>query len=95
MKKIRREMFETNSSMVHALCICTPEEFERFKNGELLLNRYSESLVKNLPFNDDDDMWQYYSYEQWVDEYEFETFKENHTLKDGTEVVAFGYYGHD
>lgn len=48
--QIRRGTFETNSSSVHSLCICTKEEFDAWKNGELLYDPYgckNEKFIKN------------------------------------------------
>ena len=35
-KQIRRGVFETNSSSVHSLTMCSGEEYEKWKNGEVL-----------------------------------------------------------
>lgn len=35
-RQIRRGVFETNSSSVHSLTMCSDSEFNRWKNGELL-----------------------------------------------------------
>ena len=35
MRQIRRGVFETNSSSVHSITMCSEEEFEKFRNGEL------------------------------------------------------------
>lgn len=35
MRQIRRGVFETNSSSVHSITMCSGEEFEKFRNGEL------------------------------------------------------------
>lgn len=35
---IRQGVFETNSSSMHAFCIVSEEDLEKFKNGELNLN---------------------------------------------------------
>ena len=45
MKLVRKNVFETNSSSTHSLVICTKEEFEKFKKGEKILDRYDEKLV--------------------------------------------------
>lgn len=34
MRQIRRNVFETNSSSTHSCCICTADEFERWRKGE-------------------------------------------------------------
>ena len=36
MKQIRRGVFETNSSSVHSLTMCSGEEYEKWENGEIL-----------------------------------------------------------
>lgn len=38
MKQIRRGVFETNSSSVHSITMCTKSEFDAWKNGELYRN---------------------------------------------------------
>lgn len=45
-RQIRRGVFETNSSSTHSLTMCSEEEFEKWKNGELLFDRWgSENFV--------------------------------------------------
>ena len=34
--QIRRGVFETNSSSVHSIAMCTGSDFDRWTNGELL-----------------------------------------------------------
>lgn len=36
MRQIRRGVFETNSSSVHSITMCTGEEFEKFRSGNVL-----------------------------------------------------------
>lgn len=38
MLQIRRGVFETNSSSVHSLTMCSKEEYKKWENGEVLLN---------------------------------------------------------
>lgn len=35
-RQIRRGVFETNSSSVHSLTMCSGEEYEKWENGEVL-----------------------------------------------------------
>ena len=35
-KQIRRGVFETNSSSVHSLTMCTGEEYKKWESGEFL-----------------------------------------------------------
>ena len=36
MKQIRRGVFETNSSSVHSLTMCSGEEYKKWSDGEVL-----------------------------------------------------------
>lgn len=45
MKKIRFGVFETNSSSTHTLCMCTKEEYKKFKKGEMFYNNDEERLM--------------------------------------------------
>ncbi len=50
-KQIRVGVFETNSSMTHALTICTQEEYDKWQNGETLFDRWGN---KNFIISDDE-----------------------------------------
>ena len=39
---IRNKTFETNSSSMHSLIICTDEQLEKLKNNELYIDRYGK-----------------------------------------------------
>lgn len=82
MKTIRHNVFETNSSSMHSLTIVPEEEFEKFKNCDLLLD-YStfvsaEDEYKNVMENlerCEDNMSDEYR-ETYKTELTFEKFKE-------------------
>lgn len=38
-RQIRRGVFETNSSSVHSLTMCTSSDYDKWKNGELVWSR--------------------------------------------------------
>ena len=44
MLQIRQNIFETNSSSVHCMTICDNEDFEKWKNGELLYNKEKDEF---------------------------------------------------
>lgn len=44
-KQIRQGVFETNSSSVHSLTICSKDEFDAWVRGEVLLDDYSAKFV--------------------------------------------------
>lgn len=46
-ENIRRCCFETNSSSVHTLILCSDDEFSKWKNGELYLDIKNKILVES------------------------------------------------
>lgn len=95
-RQIRRGVYETNSSSCHALSMCSGEEYEKWKNGELVFDRESYRLIPATE-KDEDDPEGYLSPKEYFDEMGayFETFIDSYKLPDGQKVVAFGYYGYD
>ena len=55
--KIRYGSFETNSSSTHSLIICSDEEFEKFKNGELYMDSYSGKLLSEDQIIESEKKW--------------------------------------
>ena len=69
-RQIRRGVYETNSSSTHSLTMCSDEEFEQWKNGELLFDEWgSESFVKANSLSDDDKKYAAQDYEIHKDEF--------------------------
>ena len=67
-RQIRRGVYETNSSSTHSLTMCSEEEFEQWKNGELLFDEWgSESFVKANSLSDDDKKYAAQDYENHND----------------------------
>lgn len=104
MKVIRFNIFETNSSSTHSLCICTEDEYEKWKNGDLIYSYWDNNMIKppdNLdemldedsPLYDSDAVDDYRPYD-YEDEY-LEWYDYHFTTPSGDKMVAFGWYGHD
>ena len=94
-RQIRTSVFETNSSSVNSLTICTKDEWDKWENGELVFNRWLRKLDKPGMVDEADAV---YSPEEFFDDVQdecYETFKENYVTPGGEEIIAFGYYGHD
>ena len=71
-RQIRRGTFETNSSSTHSLTMCSEEEFNKWKNGELLFKRWEDKFVepKQLSEKDKVDAEEEYGYSKqdyWKD----------------------------
>ena len=91
-KNIRFNVFETNSSSVHSLCICTEEEFDAWKKGELYYDYWNDKFTKNSvnKWNEDNQTYEGFFEESWL-----ETYEEHFTTPSGDKMVAFGRYGRD
>lgn len=69
-RQIRHSVFESNSSSTHSLTMCSEEEFEQWKNGELLFDEWgSESFVKANKLSDYDKECAAHDYEDNKDEF--------------------------
>lgn len=108
--QVRLGVFETNSSSTHSLVVCTKEEYEKWKSGEL----YYLQDVWGLP----DTLREEYKTRDFITEnekelleengldesevlsfkdwgYDYETETNNYTTKDGEELVIRSYFGYD
>ena len=99
-RQVRRGVFETNSSSVHSITMCMRSEYDKWKKGELVWNRWGDELVPITPeiqASLDEGEKEYLTYEQFHDwDYlEYETFSDAIKTPGGEEVIAFGYYGED
>lgn len=95
-RQVRRNVFETNSSSVHSLTMCTQSDYDKWKDGELIYDYWDGKLI---PLDDTEyhDDGRYYTYDRFNDYecFDFETYEHDFTTESGDTVVAFGYYGHD
>ena len=97
---IRLGTFETNSSSTHSLVVCEKKEFEMFKIGELIFNRYTCEFVPTKVYeeakkNDKDfDDYEFCTYDEYFEDDELSSYEEGYTSKSGDEIVIFGRYGY-
>ena len=64
-RQIRRGVFETNSSSTHSITMCSEEEFESWKRGEVLFDEWGEGefvSVNNLSDSVKEEARQYYEF---------------------------------
>ena len=101
-RQIRCGVFETNSSSVHSLTMCMESDYNKWKNGELIWDRWDEELIPitdeiKKSMEDEDGKYQYLTYERFndYDYLEYETYNESFTTPSGETIRSFGYYGHD
>ena len=90
---IRNNVFETNSSSSHSLCVCTKEEYEKFKKGDLVLDTYESKLISRP-----EDFEKYNVFGEEIEEepryigFDYAPdAKLNFTTSSGDEMVAFCY----
>lgn len=94
-RQIRKNVFETNSSSTHSITMCLKSEFEKWKNDELILDRWNGKLVPVTEKETEDDD-RYFTYQQWCEgDYELYEFRESYTTLNGEKIMAFGKYGYD
>lgn len=62
-RQIRTAMFESNSSSCHTLHICSKDEFEKWKNGEVVYDEWNEvfATINNIQVKKKD-LKEFYSY---------------------------------
>lgn len=96
MKTIRYGTFETNSSSTHSLIICTDDEYQKWVNDEMILDRDYEKIVP-MPSDQklEEEDWRYIKYSDYYDRIDMETFDEEYTTKHGDKIHVFGWYGYD
>lgn len=111
MLQIRQNIFETNSSSVHAMSICSEEEFDKWVKGELLYSTetnkfYTEQEAREeilTYYKDsqkkpiiDSELFYYFNFMDYQKYGEgFEYFEEKYTTKSGDKIAIFGYHGWD
>lgn len=94
MFSVRRNVFETNSSSTHSICICTEEDYKKWENGEKLWDYYSDKLVDvNEVPEEERNTWDFRDCD--FDEYCREWYETKFTTPSGDKMVAFGLYGYD
>lgn len=103
--KVRRSVFETNSSSTHSLTMCTASDYDEWKKGNLVFDYDYERFVPIDALSDEEKKElkssgsandRYYTYDGYENVFccEYESFEETFTTPDGEEIVGFGYYGY-
>ena len=111
MVKVRNGVFETNSSMVHAMALLTDEEYNKWQEGEYYVSLEDSKLmtkgeavqkIRNmyteLTYKEAEDFltdWDYYTYDTFKDHSCYYEDFDDTYEKDGKLFHAVGYYGHD
>jgi hypothetical protein len=108
-RQIRRGVFESNSSSTHSLVICSEEEFDAWKNGELLFDCWQEEFVKGyeLSKKEKEDAEEEYEYtkneyqKDWNDlsdeakEKYYKKYADSHDIFDGGDLKTYSEYMND
>lgn len=81
--QIRRSIFETNSSSVHSITMISGSEYDKWKNGELLYDKDTETLVtkEEIEKIKEDDKKRYESYNWSFDESEYDYTREDSNIR--------------
>lgn len=97
MKQIRYSVFETNSSSVHTLTVCTAQEYKDWAKGKLIYDYYSDRLIPSDDevTNDSSRFLTKEAYEDLVQNNYEASYEEEYTSPSGDKIIIFGYYGRD
>jgi hypothetical protein len=85
--QVRFGVFETNSSSTHTLVVCTDEELEKWKKGEIVYN-YSEGFI---PSDSSDGE----TFEVFMDEDYLEIDIHTYVTKGEENLTIFCKHGYD
>jgi hypothetical protein len=91
MRQIRIGVFETNSSSTHTLVVCTDEELEKWKKGEIIYN-YIDGFIPSDNSNISSDGE---TYEAFMDDEELEIEVYNYVTKGKENLTIFCKYGYN
>lgn len=70
-RQVRRGVFETNSSSTHSLTMCSEEEFESWKRGEVLFQEYgNENFISANKLSEHDKKMAQEDYEENKDDFQ-------------------------
>lgn len=67
-RQIRRGIFETNSSSVHSLTMCSDKEYKKWERGEILFNKYEEKFGTKEEFIEELKEYSWFSNINWNNE---------------------------
>jgi hypothetical protein len=91
MRQIRIGVFETNSSSTHTLVVCTDEELEKWKKGEIIYN-YIDGFI---PSDNSNISSGGETYEAFMDDEELEIEVYNYVTKGKENLTIFCKYGYN
>lgn len=95
MRQVRNGVFETNSSSVHSITMCTKSDYDKWVNGEIYWSRWDDKFVSKEVFEKElEDQKKFFSeecpeYERGTEEWEDEF---NDYLRNEAD---FEYYTYD
>ena len=91
MRQIRIGVFETNSSSTHTLVVCTDEELEKWKKGEMVYE-YGEGLI---PLDYSNISSEGEVFEVFMDDDESEIDIHTYVTKEGENLTIFCKHGYN
>lgn len=91
MRQIRIGVFETNSSSTHTLVVCTDEELEKWKKGEIIYN-YIDGFIPSDNSNISSDGE---TYEAFMDDEELEIEIYTYVTKGEENLTIFCKHGYN
>ena len=69
-RQVRMNVFETNSSMTHALTMCADSDYQKWANGELYWNCFTWGDERNMISKEEVEAELMADYEKFKDDYD-------------------------
>ena len=93
MINVRIGAFETNSSSVHSLILCSDAEYKALEEEESMIDTWQDKIVPFSEYEKDCYASRYETLDEFFDT-DLETYDETKKI-DGVIVHAIGKYGYD
>lgn len=94
--QIRKSVFETNSSSVHTMTICSENKFNDWVEGKLLYSYFDDSFIEPGEMREETAKdYGYQTYEEFLSVEDLDTFVQHYVTESGDKIVAFGVYGYN
>ncbi len=94
-KKIRQGVFETNSSSVHSLTMCSGEEFEKWRNEEVLYWRERDEFGTREEIIAELKALKSWGGGLWYDNVDWENEDEVHNVFSDEGIMSYNYFFED
>lgn len=92
MRQIRSGVFETNSSSVHSLTMCSEEEYKKWENGEVMYWRDADKFAKREQIIEELKISKWYDHVNWENKDEVDDVFSDEGIQTSEDFFDNEYY---